>query len=322
MGYNNKSKIFPAFEFLNFNLKAVAIGSEYGDIRIYNYSNSYIQSFQAHSSWVNRIKQSPFNSNYVATCSDDKTVKIWMVSVSTSEWSLFRTYSQHSSAVYALEWLDADTMASCGFNNDPIKIWSLSAGQTKRVINVTNSPFVLSLKLLFSSSSSSSSSSSHLAASLNESINIYNLNDDTLVSTLRGHSDWVWDLAQLNANTLASSSGDFTVIIWDLESNSIKFTLQGHTSNVYVLKKITPTVLASGSQDETIKLWDITNGKLVSTLKGHTGGIVRSLDLMDNGQTLVCGSWSQTIKKWKWSTEEQLSTIRTFSNIRTLAVID
>ncbi len=72
---------------------------------------SLVNSFQAHTDDINRIKQSPFNTNYVATSSNDITVKIWSVSSSLS-WTLITTYSQHSSCVEALEWLDKDTLAS------------------------------------------------------------------------------------------------------------------------------------------------------------------------------------------------------------------
>jgi WD40 repeat protein len=87
---------------------------------------SLVNSFRAHSKWINRIKQSPFNTNtntnYVATCSRDKTVKIWNV-LSSFEWTLITTYSQHSSEVADLEWLDNDTLAS-GSYDKTIKLWS------------------------------------------------------------------------------------------------------------------------------------------------------------------------------------------------------
>jgi COMPASS component SWD3 len=104
------------------------IGDAKGQIQIYN-QNSLVNSYQAHSSHINRIKQSPFNTNYVATCSNDKTVKIWNVS-SSFNWTLITTYSQHSSSVYALEWLDNDTLASAGWSDKTIKLWSMATGQT------------------------------------------------------------------------------------------------------------------------------------------------------------------------------------------------
>ncbi len=291
------------------------IGDWHGQIKIYNENSSLssVNSIQAHSipaGDIWRIKQSTFNTNYVATCSTDHTVKIWNVS-SSFDWTLITTYSQHASYVLALEWLDNDTLASGSYQT--IKIWSMTTGQTKKTIQTNRN--VLSLKLL--------NNNIHLAAGVgyNGDINIYNINDGNLVSSLKGHTSDVWDLVQISADLLASSSDDKTVRIWDLTTNKCKFILTGHTWYVRGLKQITPNILASGSHDTTIKLWDITSGQLIRTLTGHTGWIHRSVDLL-NSQTLVSGSWDQTIKLWNWSTGECLSTIQTTaSRIRSLAFI-
>jgi WD40 repeat protein len=286
------------------------IGDSNGEIKIYN-QNSLVNSFKAHSSWITRIKQSPFNSNYVATCSSDQTVKIWNVS-SSLNWTLITTYSQHSSSIDALEWLDQDTLASAGWYDRTIKLWSPTTGQTKRTIQTNQ--WVSSLTML--------NTNIHLAAGLYKDIYIYNINDGNLVSSLKGHSDWVRDLVQLSDELLASSSSDGTVRIWNLTTNTCKFNLTGHTQSVFGLKQITPSILASGSMDGTIKLWDITSGQLIRTLTGHTIYIWWSVDLL-NSQTLVSGSGDETIKLWNWSTGECLSTIQTpGSRILSLAVIE
>ncbi len=289
------------------------IGDVNGQIKIYNSSSmSLVNSFQAHSSWINRIKQSPFKTNYVATCSFDFTVKIWNVSSSLS-WTLITTYSQHSSYVYGLEWLDNDTFASGSFDKT-IKLWSMTTGQTKRTIQTNQ--YVLSLKLL--------NTNIHLAAGLGYpgDINIYNIKNGNLVSSLKGHTSAVWDLVQISADLLATSSHDRTVRIWNLTTNTCKFILTGHTDLVWGLKQITSSILASGSWDYTIKLWDITSGQLIRTLTGHTSLIWYSVDLL-NSQTLVSGSEDGTIKLWNWSTGECFSTIQTpGSSINSLAVIN
>jgi len=294
------------------------IGDNNGLIQIYNFSSlSPVNSFQLHSYSIYRIKQSPFNTNtntnYVATCSSDHTVKIWNVS-SSSNWTLITTYSKHSASVWALEWLDNDTLASAGYTNKTIKLWSPTTGQTKR--NIQTNESVFSLTML--------NNKIHLAAGLrNGDINIYNIKNGKLVSSLKGHGfGGVNDLVQISADLLASSSSDGTVRIWNLTTNTCKLILTGHTNGVFGLKKITPNILASGSKDKTIKLWDITTGKLIRTLTGHTSGIWWSVDLL-NSQTLVSGSWDQTIKLWNWSTGECLSTIQTpGSRIWSLAVIN
>jgi WD40 repeat protein len=272
-----------------------------------------VKSFQAHSGRINKIKPSPFKTNYVATSSVDKTAKIWNV-YSSYNWSLIRTYSQHSSGVYALEWLDNDTLASAGVTDQTINIWSPTTGQTKRTIQTNQ--YVDSLKLFMTNI--------HLAAGLsNGDINIYNIKDGNLVSSLKGHTNWVNDLVQISADLLASSSGDETVRIWNLTTNTCKFVLIGHNNWVYGLKQITLSILASGSSDTNIKLWDITSGQLIRTLTGHTNRIWWSVDLMSDSQTLVSGSYDQTIRLWNWSTGECLSTVQTpGSLISSLAVIN
>jgi WD40 repeat protein len=292
------------------------IGARDGIIKINNANSSlaFVNSFQAHSSDIWRIIQSPFNKNYVATCSSDATVKIWNV-YSSFDWTLIRTYSNHSSGIdAALEWLDNDTLASAGEQDKIIKIWSITTGQTKRTIKTNEN--LSSLKLL--------NTNIHLAAGSNGTINIYNINDGNLISSLKGHtSSFIFDLVQISDELLASSGGDDkTVRLWNLTTNTCKFILTGHTYTVFGLKQVTPSILASGSFDTTIKLWDITSGQLIRTLTGHTRGIYWSVDLL-NPQTLVSGSYDGTIKLWNWSTGECLSTIQaTGSEMYSLAVLD
>jgi WD40 repeat protein len=179
-----------------------------------------------------------------------------------------------------------DTLASGSYDRT-IKIWSPTTGQTKRTIQTNQ--YVYSLKLL--------NTNIHLAAGLESGdINIYNINDGNLVSSLKGHTSWVNDLVQISADLLASSSSDKTVRIWNLTTKKCKFILTGHTNWVVGLKQITSNILASGSEDRTIKLWDITSGQLIRTLTGHTNWISWSVDLLNNGQTLVSGSLDESIK--------------------------
>ena len=281
---------------------------------------SLINSFQAHTfgQWVIRIKQSPFNSNLVATSGQDWTVKIWNVVSISAEWTLLRTYDSHFPyEVYGLEWLDADTIASSGYGYQAIKIWSVSTGETKREIYPGAN--ILNLKLL--------TNKSNLAVGLDTDIQIYdirNFNDGTtLLSTLRGHRHWVMDLVQLDDNTLASCSHDHTARIWDLKTNECKFILEGHRDRVYVLKQINSTILASGSWDFTIKLWDTSSGKLIRTLEGHTDSIHMNLELINNGQLLISGgsNTDKTIKTWNWQTGECLSTTNTNEDMRSFALL-
>ena len=60
--------------------------------KVFNESFGLVNSFQAHDHVIWRIKQSPFNNEYVATCSYDSQVKIWNAN---TNWTLIRNYTGH-----------------------------------------------------------------------------------------------------------------------------------------------------------------------------------------------------------------------------------
>jgi WD40 repeat protein len=249
----------------------------------------------------------------VSTCSFDRTVKIWNKS-NPSNWCLIRNYTNHTSAVLGLEWINEDTIASGGYDYT-IKIWSIKTAETK--MTIYTGEVVISLKLLMNSY--------YLACGLGSGkINIYDIiNNVSLISILVGHTVDVNDLILLRSDLSASSSGDRSIRIWNLTTNSTKFILQGHTERVNGLKLVSCDILASGSSDFSIKLWNITNGKLIRNLTGHSYYILNSVDVLSNSQILVSGGYGfdQKIKIWNITTGQCLRTFNTDLNIYSLTVL-
>ncbi len=281
---------------------------------------------QAHSSVINRLEKSPFTINgiyYVATGSNDKTIKIWNPFLSSSNWTLIQTFTGHTNYVKSLEWINEDTISS-GSCDNTIKIWSISSGQAILSINVNS--YVLSLKLL--------SDRIHIAAGLSwytNNINIYNINDGSLRATLSGHKNEVNDLVLISDGLLASASRDSTVRIWNLTTFTSKFILNGHISGQVVsrLKQINSNLLASCSSDSTIKLWNITDGTLVRSLENHTS-YVTNVDLLEenNGRLkgenmtiIVSSSMDKSIKIWNTANGECLSTLQTGFYLSSMVVL-
>ena len=257
-------------------------------------SMALIKSFQAHTNGITRIKQLP--NGYAFTCSDDSTVKIW----NSTNWNLILTYRNHTNYVSGLEYISPNTIASGDYSGN-IRIWYMITGLTQTSINAGYG--MASLKLL--------SNGYYLASGLsNGNINIYNINNGLLITTLYGQTNWIEDMVLIGSesNLMASSSDDSTIYIWNLTTYTQKFILRGHTSAVFVLKMITSDILASSSYDSTFKLWNTTSGALIRTLTGHTDLIFWSVDLL-NPQTLVSASYDRTIKFWDWTTGQCLNTI-------------
>ena len=259
-----------------------------------------------HINTVNRIKQLP--NGFIATVSSDKTVKLW-----NSDACLIQTYAGHVDQVYALEYINSNTLVS-GSLDCTIKTWSISTGKTLQIINVSSS--VHSLKLL--------SNGLYLASGLgNGSINIYDIRNGSLIIYLLGHTDRVNDLVLMNDDQLlASSSDDKTIRIWNLTTHILNHILMGHSDAVYGLKYVSFGILASGSRDSTVKLWNVTNGTLIRALSGHSSGIYNSVDLLSDGKTLVSGSLDKTVKQWDWISGQLLNISNTGLIITSFTVID
>ena len=75
--------------------------------------------------------------------------------------------------------------------------------------------------------------------------------------------------------------------------------------------------MASSDKSGQIIIWNWLNGSLVYRLNGHTH-YVYSLDLYDD-QTLISGSWDQTIKLWNITNGQLIKTINT--NIHIIALV-
>jgi WD40 repeat protein len=283
-------------------------------VKVYNdesFKVNSARSFQAHTSQITRLIQSPFSSGYAATCSFDYTVKIWNP---FSNWTLVRTLSGHSSSIEGLEWINDDTIAT-GSSDSTLRIWTISSGTTIRTIQPGNG--VSSLRLL--------SNGLFLAAGLYTSgnINIYNVNTGSQIATLRGHTATVWNFLLINNDIMVSAGGtpDNTIRIWNLTSYTQKFVFSGHGDAVTGLKLLSSNSFASSSNDRTIKIWNYVSGYSIRTLTGHGGWVMWAIDLMSDGQTLMSGANDYSIKMWNWQTGACLQTINAGLNIRALSLI-
>ena len=298
---------------INFCLFIVAIGDwcaslNQSQIKVYSSENlSLLTTFKAHSNMINQIKQSPFNSDYVATVSFDFTARIWNIT-NVSNLNLIRDYTGHNGVVNDLEFINQYLIATGSYS---LHIWYLSTGILNRTINTYNT--VSSLKLLCNGI--------HLAAGLfNGLINIYNINTGNLLSSLPGHNLTVTNLALLSPYLMAGLSDDWTVRIWDLNSNTTKFILTGHKDLVRGAKLLSIDLLATGSIDKTVKLWNITDGTLLKNLT-HGDKISWSVDMFD-AQQLVSGSADTTITIWNFNRGQIQNKITTGLCIRSLAVLN
>jgi F-box and WD-40 domain protein CDC4 len=166
-------------------------------------------------------------------------------------------------------------------------------------------------------------------------IHVYDTKTGVLRKQLRGHEGGVWAL-QYEGNVLVSGSTDRSVRVWDIEKGLCTQVFHGHTSTVRCLQILMPEVtgrtekgrpimlpekplIITGSRDSQLRVWRLpeqgskryiqTSAPLndadcpyfVRVLAGHTHS-VRAIAAHQD--TLVSGSYDNTVRVWKISTGE------------------
>ena len=293
---------------ISLNKKKVVTGDRTaaGIMDVYDENKHLIHSFAAHADIIEHIKL--LSDNNVASCSDDKMIKIW----NTNTWSLIKTLSGHTSNVFQIDQIDSDTLVSASMDMT-YRVWSISTGTQIASHTFTNQ--VYAVKII---------SSGLLAVGLdakNNNLQIYNWTMGTMVTNFVGHTDSVFNIEILDSRYIASASADKTAMVWDLTgSNPLKYTLGGHNSLVNSVKLLSSSLLATDSNDNTIIIWNWNIGSLVRTLTGHTANIRLSLDIFSEN-VMISGSLDSTIKFWNITSGSLLQTIQSNIKISTLTMV-
>jgi WD40 repeat protein len=118
-----------------------------------------------------------------------------------------------------------------------------------------------------------------------------------------------------DGRTLATISGDGTVILWDLSPPRARprrhgQPLSGHRAAV-TAAAFAPDgrTLATGSNDHTVILWDLSDRghprRLGQPLTGHAAGVA-SLAFAPDGRTLATSGEDQTVILWDLSDLDDL----------------
>jgi WD40 repeat protein len=148
------------------------------------------------------------------------------------------------------------------------------------------------------------------SASGDNTIKLWNLQNQKNIKTLTGHSRLVRSIAwSRDRKTLASASNDKTIKLWNLQTGKPIATLTGHSNEVSsVAFSPDGKTLASASGDKTIKLWNLQTQKELATLSGHSS-FVNSVAFSPDGKTLAAASGDKTIKLWNLQTQKELATL-------------
>lgn len=148
---------------------------------------------------------------------------------------------------------------------------------------------------------------------------IWDVDQQKVILTLTGHTNRVEFVKMLSdAQTLVSTSDDWTIKLWNVYNGTLKKTLTGHNGSVYCAEQLKNGYLVSASADGTIKVWNLTNYSVVQTISNahNSGNVVTGLRLLANGNLASSGS-DYNIRIWNTTAlpYTQLSILSGHTNI-------
>ena len=141
-------------------------------------------------------------------------------------------------------------------------------------------------------------------------IQILDASTDEVTYTLRGHNDFVQDVAFNNdGERLVSGGKDGTARLWDTDSGKqlAVFDVCHHSRSTIMKVAFSPTAnhFATGTAESPeVVVWDASSGNRILTLKGHAGGVF-GLAFSPDGKSLVSGGQDCTVRVWDSETGQE-----------------
>ncbi|KAJ5337057.1 G-protein beta WD- 40 repeats containing protein [Penicillium brevicompactum] len=256
--------------------------------------SSLVQTLKNDRASVNTVAFS-LNGKYIASGSDDDTVKLW----DSTTGDVYRSLESHSSRktlighigpVTAVAFSADGQQIASGSDDTTIKLWNPRTGDLEKCLSGHSSQITA---ISFSSDGKQIVSGAH-----DHTIKIWDTATANVQKTLVGHSGPVTALAiSLDGKLLAFGSFDKTTKLWDTATTELQQTLGGHSDWVNSVA-FTPDSkqIISGSSDETIKLWNTTMVNLQKPLAHHSGAVTAMAFSLD-GKNIISGEDS-TLKLW------------------------
>jgi U3 small nucleolar RNA-associated protein 13 len=238
--------------------------------------------------------------DWIVTGSKDHTAKLWkwdrIQSNRNDRCQLMGVYKGHTGHVTCCRFTQQGVLT--GSTDRTIKYWSLDQFESSRFTFVAHEKDITSIDV-------APHQKWFATSSLDKTSSLWNLQDGSLQTVLRGHKRGVWKVRFSPVDQiLATCSTDKTIKLWNPQGQNIK-TFQGHLNTVLNIQFLEMGMqLVSTGSDGLVKLWTLSSGECI-TLEGHEDR-VWGLAMAKDARWMITGSTDSSLCFWWDRTAQDL----------------
>lgn len=239
--------------------------------------------YTGHAGYVWTLQ--PLADGRVASGGRDGAIRVW-----SRDGMSHTRLDGHAQSVLGLAQVDPHRLASVSRDRS-LRWWNLATGRCERQVVAHDAAALCVVRL----------SHGRLATGgADRTVALWN-DDGVELVRLAGHTGWVWSLAAVDDDTLASAGEDGDVKLWNLREARCRATIATDRPLRAVAAKRDgdSVVLAAGDDAGRVRLWRLANGTIepLAVFVAHDAA-VRRLRWLADGSLASCGE-DYRVRVWR-----------------------
>lgn len=253
LGDSQNEEMLTSVRFQPYSNSFIALGSEFGLLRMYDTEKSLAEIYDLHISRIGCLDWNPKMPTLLASGSKDKLVRL--KDLRSPEQSIVKL-SGHMGEICGLAWAPNGLNIASGGNDNLVNVWDLRATKASKYTITSHKAAVRGLcwapfreNLLASGGGSG-----------DMRILVHNVDKNKLLKEITTDSQICaisWD-EQTKALITGHGFSRYQICLWDYESERYVYEFLGHSNRVLSLMQAGSNgTVISASSDETIRVWDL-----------------------------------------------------------------